>query len=129
MNNSLKKLVHQYLDNTYKLDLRVLSEHKVYLKTEAKAVSIAVMYDDVKEMFSLHPYNCGEFFDSWIDSAALRLNNEAVDELYDTYTNARNTPMPPTNAIRLRAIHENNSKGLANRHDYLTPEAIHILND
>ncbi len=51
------------------------------------------MYDDVKEMFNLHPYNCSEYFNMWIDETTLRLNNQMVDDLYDTYSSVRTNPM------------------------------------
>lgn len=80
----------------------------VHSNPDNKEVSIATPYDDVKEVFNLHPYNCGEFFDEWIDMAALRLNNEMVDTLYNTYAEVRTTPIPNSAALRLRAIVHNN---------------------
>jgi len=118
MNKTLKKIVHQYLDNTYKLELEALSNYKVLLKTENKQVPITSMYDDVKELFNMHPYNCGEYFSEWIDLAAIKLNNEAVDDLYDTYAQVRNTPRPPAAAIKLRAISDNIAKGSSRQNNH-----------
>ena len=51
MNKRLKETIFKYLDNTYEIDLDSLAEYTVILKTENKRISIATMYDDVKEFY------------------------------------------------------------------------------
>ena len=84
-------VIFKYLDNTYAVDLDSLEKLTVVLKTENRRISIAVMYDDLKEMFDLHSYSCGGFFNEWIDKAALTLNNEMVDDMYGVYSTRTNT--------------------------------------
>ena len=87
MDMTIKKLVYQYLNGTYRLSLDTLNDYKVILKTDESRVSIGMMYDDVKELFNIHPYNCGEYFESWIAEASMELNNSP--QLYDTYSETR----------------------------------------
>jgi len=89
MNNTIKELVHQYLDNTYKLEIATLSDYMVILKFSNRRVPITTMYEDIIEIFNLHPYNCREYFNTWIDSASLKLNNDSVDDLYEKYAKSR----------------------------------------
>jgi len=68
MDETLKKLVHQYLDNTYEVNIETLKDYYMSLSCDNSRISITTMYDDVKELFNLTPYDCSTYFNDWFST-------------------------------------------------------------
>jgi len=117
MDKTFKNLITKYLNDTYDITLNSLDKYNAIYKYTDKIVPITDVYDDIKVIFNLHPITCGDLFHEWINTAAINLNNELVDDLYDTYSDIRTSPMPSlppiksnmNNAIKLRGIHQKNN--------------------
>jgi hypothetical protein len=118
MDTGTKKLVLRYVNCNYALDYADFINYQVMNLENCKKVSIGRVYEDIMDIFGLTAKETGEYFSFWVDSEAIRIDNERADNMYNMYTDGIPLSMEERvqvwgsmgNIAKLKAIHETHSK-------------------